>query len=273
MAFVYRTNTEVLYYRNAVNFLREAISSYGYVAYHINYGSDNEHVNQECLPITRHGINFSILAIINFACCAEACYNLAINEYCRKRHMDNFEGEHLDYLLTLGVPSKIQVINKMYNKIIPRRLKRKLESLALVRNGLVHYSEPIRFCGGSIYDNGYMSLKISQLFSVYKSVAELVKILLEKNILSQDIRTDEALIFGDGDITFDEKVSLFVKIRFVVKHPIRYLVRRLPQKIRDMRNRKKIYDNLCREFQQITDKYRCVYTVLLLIIIIRHFCP
>ena len=256
MAFAYRTNTEVLYYRNAVNFLREAISSYGYVAYHVNYGSDNEHVNQECLPITRLGINFSILAIINFACCAEACYNLAINEYFRKRHVELFRDNRLDDLLTLSVPRKIQVINTMYNKIIPCRLKRKLALLALVRNGLVHYSEPIRFCGGSVYDNGYMSLKISQLFSIYKSVAELVKIFLEKNILSQDIRSEEALIFGEGDIPFDEKVTLFEKIRFVVKHPIRYLVKRLPQKIRDKRNRKKIYDNLCREFQQITDKYR-----------------
>ena len=254
MAFAYRTNTEVLYYKNAVNFLSLSIRSYGYVAYHMNYDLDDECIREECLPITKDGINYSTLAIINFACCAEACYNLAINEFFRENHIESFDGKNLGHILFLNISIKIQVINDMYNNIISYGLKDRLVSMADVRNKLVHYSEPIRFSGGICYDDGYMNLNIFKIFSMYRSVDELVNEFLECGILSQDIRSSDALIIGEGDITFDERISLAEKIRFVVRHPVWYIIKRIPQKFKYRRERKKIVDNLYSCFRQITEK-------------------
>ena len=118
MSFSYRINTEVLYYKNAINHIEKALPSYEVRELVKNYGCDDETTYKESLPATKESLNHAIQSVINFACCAESCYNLSINEYYRKKYIKHDCKKHL----RLPVSEKIKQINILYPNIISQNL-------------------------------------------------------------------------------------------------------------------------------------------------------
>lgn len=200
MAFSYRMNTEVLYYQNAIHHIRLALSAYTVQTLDKNYGCDNETTYEEVLPSNKKSLNHAIQSVINLACCAESCYNLSINVYCRKSDID----ETLqNKLLRLPVQNKIRQINIFYSKIIPNDLEKNLVLLARVRNQLVHYSEPISYCGGRVMGEQFHLLRKENIVKFQNAVDALIAIIHKNRILDSDIRCPSAPVIGNGDIDFE----------------------------------------------------------------------
>ena len=199
MSFSYRMNTEVLYYQNAVHHIRLALSAYAVQTLDKNYGCDNETTYEEVLPSDKKSLNHAIQSVINFACCAESCYNLSINEYYRNNHIKH----DCKKLLRLPVPDKIKQINIFYTNIIPQSLIADLLLLSKVRNAMVHYSEPVVYCGGNVMGEQFHLLKRVNLIKFRQSVDALLAIFHQKSILDSDIRCPSAPVIGNGDIDFE----------------------------------------------------------------------
>lgn len=200
MSFSYRMNTEVLYYQNAVHHIRLALSAYAVQTLDKNYGCDNETTYEEVLPSDKKSLNHAIQSVINFACCAESCYNLSINEYCRRSDIDEILRNKL---LRLPVQNKIRHINIFYLKIIPNDLEKNLVLLARVRNQLVHYSEPISYCGGRVMGEQFHLLRKENIVKFQNAVDALIAILHQNRVLDSDIRCPSAPVIGNGDIVFE----------------------------------------------------------------------
>lgn len=200
MAFSYRMNTEVLYYQNAIYHIKHALFSYTVQTFDKDYGGKNETTYEEVLPSNKAGLNHAIQSMINLACCAEACYNLSINAHCKKQ---DIEENNRKQMLRLSVRDKIAKINLFYGQIIPNNLKEDLLLLANVRNQLVHFSEPVKYCGGRVMGKEFHLLRKENILNFRNSIDALISIFHQNRILGSDIRCPSAPVIGDGDIDFE----------------------------------------------------------------------
>lgn len=187
-----------------MNYMERALESYRTLSFDENYGLPDESTYEEDLPGNEESLNHAIQSVINFACCAESCYNLAINEYYRNKMIT----KKLDLIFRLSIRKKIDEINILYKQIIPCDLSDNLLMLAKTRNDMVHYKEPVMFCGGSVMGKEFHLLKKENMKKISESVSALISIFWENGILHSDIRSTDAPIIGDGDICLESEDTI-----------------------------------------------------------------
>lgn len=239
MAFNNRINTEVFYYRNALMFMKKSLLEYRVLEMEDKNRSKRIEAR---IPTSSQSINNGILAVINFACCAEACYNIALREYYQTREIGNSEQEQElkaaeERDLRLCIPEKINLINELYSDslssslVISKKLIKRLVYMASVRNKLVHYSMPAHFSGEVVLDGLLEFLQEKNILSMYETVNTLIDQFICKGILHNEIRSEDAIVIGEGDFD-DEALPRWRQFLFVVKHPFWYMFKRIPNKIK-----------------------------------------
>lgn len=228
MSFSYRLNTEFIYYQQSIAFLKKAFMTYSEVERDLYYGSEEERKERLYLPTTRDGVSYAILAIICMACCVESILNLALTEHLRKQ--SSAEDDSDTEILKKNIHEKKLKINSIYSNIISRSLNNRLTLLSNSRNKLVHSKEYKMFSGGTVFPDDYILLEKKNLLRFFAAVKKTA--ILFAPIIGIDVRCANSPLMGDGDISFDEVIPFHRKTYYVLKHPLWYIFKRIPLKIK-----------------------------------------
>ncbi len=244
MSFGQRINAEVIYYHAAEDFFRKAFMEMQEFTYDVNYG-EVEELATISIPFTKDGLRFAILALINWACCLESSTNLCIRYIIQHKNYgeDLFQNRkrELKKLLNCNVKCRLDYINNAVGTIISADLMDDIRKLTQARNEFVHFDDEMKYCGGTLLLQNMQSLTKENLITYRRTLQQLLCIYRKHNLLVIDPMDKDAIIYGEGDLLFDEEpISRWRQLKFVLKHPVWYIFVRIPQKMRQGKYRRKI---------------------------------
>lgn len=195
MAFKYCINSGHIFYREGSMQFQQSLLGFRRIEYYEDYG---EEIKAEItLPQTEESVISAIQAIINWACCVEACLNKLYYEW----GMD--DDEYLRYTKK-SVFARIDILNSTYDNFISPKLKVRLLELAEARNMFVHFDEFPIVCGGTVLSPEFKALSINKML-IYRTAIRCLGKAISDLPYKFNILNYAYPIIGDGDIMLESE--------------------------------------------------------------------
>lgn len=195
MAFKYCINSEYIFYREGSKNFQAALLGFRRIEYYEDYGEEIK--AKITLPQTEESVVSAIQAIINWACCAEACLNKLYFDW----GMDNAKYRKFTHK---NVRLRIDELNDMFDHFISPKLKIRLLELAQARNMYVHFDEIPIVCGATVLTPEFKALSINKML-VYRTAIRCLGKAISALPYKFNILNAGYPIMGDGEIMLESE--------------------------------------------------------------------
>ncbi len=226
MAFAFRINSEVLFYREAIKQYELYLKLLESKTIHDLDDDGLDFTHEEQLPSLFIGIKAATLSVILLALSIESALNLCLIRLEKSSNKN----------LNKHYYSKINIVNEFLTEKIEDDLKEKIICLFKIRNKFVHYKVGVTYTGSSpkILSIFYY-YKMESYFHTAKSFFKKISPILDDlynpiSVSAKEVESEE-LYCEDNWLTFKEKLW------YVCKHPYWYVEHRIPEKIKYWKNK------------------------------------
>ena len=232
MAFKFRLNSEVLFYRTATVNFNAYIQALSKDPFWSEWQSNID--ANKIFPGREETLSAAIEAIVNWAFCIEACFNMGLAKIAVKLEgWESFSALDKKYIeLERGnVRTKIDTLAQHFPNLFQYGLDEKIKHLFFARNRFVHFKDRGFFTTDGLIDDMFKYLSLEDMLNFHQSVELLLSRMLAQKAINDDIRRADIPIIGEGDICFDDQRTLLQSIWFAMRHPFWYIFKRIPDKM------------------------------------------